>query len=281
MAILKTLENIPTEKLLEVFNLSFSDYVVPFCLTKEQLEDKIKSNSIKLEFSVGAFEDNQLIAFILHGYDIINNLKIVYNAGTGVIPAKRGNKLTVKLYEYILPILRKNDIDKLLLEVITTNEPAIKTYKNIGFKIIRELNCYKGSLNITHTNNDFEIRKLEVYDWQKLNSFWNLKPSWQNSVTAVEKLKNANISIGIYDEEKLLGYTIFNPKIKRIHQLSVDKNYRRKGVGGQLLKHISTNYGKNVSAINIDSTSEETLKFFKDIGMDIYIKQYEMELPLK
>lgn len=119
--------------------------------------------------------------------------------------------------------MHENDIDKLLLEVITTNEPAIKTYKNIGFKIIRELNCYKGSLNIT--NNDFAIRVLEAYDWQKLQSFWDLKPSWQNSIIAVEKLKNTNISIGIYDEEKLLGYTIFNPKIKRIHQLSVDKNY--------------------------------------------------------
>lgn len=281
MTILKTLEHITTEKLLEVFNLSFSDYVVPFCLTKEQLEDKIKSDSIKLEFSVGAFEDNQLIAFILHGYDTIDNLKIVYNAGTGVIPAKRGNKLTAKLYEYILPVLHENDIDKLLLEVITTNEPAIRTYKNIGFKIIRELNCYKGSLNIANTNNDFEIRELEAYDWQKLQSFWDLKPSWQNSVTAVEKLKNANISIGIYDGEKLLGYTIFNPKIKRIHQLSVDKNYRRKGIGRQLLAHIATNYGKDISAINVDNTSEETLKFFKDIGMDIYIQQYEMELPLK
>lgn len=281
MAILKTLENITTEKLLEVFNLSFSDYVVPFCLTKEQLEDKIKSDSIKLEFSVGAFEDDQLIAFILHGYDTIDNLKIVYNAGTGVVPVKRGNKLTAKLYEFVLPILHENDIDKLLLEVITTNEPAIKTYKNIGFKIIREFNCYKGSLNTTNTNNDFEIRELEAYDWQKLHSFWDLKPSWQNSVTAVEKLKKTNISIGIYDGEKLLGYTIFNPEIKRIHQLSVDKNYRRKGVGRQLLAQIATNYGKDISATNIDNTSKETLKFFNDIGMNIFIQQYEMELPLK
>ena len=281
MIILKTLENISTEKLLEVFNSSFSDYVVPFCLTQAQLEDKIKSDSIKLEFSVGAFEDDQLIAFVLHGYDTIDNLKIAYNAGTGVVPAKRGNKLTAKLYEYILPILHENDIDKLLLEVITINEPAIKTYKNIGFKIIRELNCYKGSLNITDTSNDFEIRELQAYDWQKLQSFWDLKPSWQNSITAVEKLKKSNISIGVYDGEKLLGYTIFNPKIKRIHQLSVDKNYRRKGVGRQLLAHIATNYGKDISAINIDNTSEETLKFMTNLGLDIYIKQYEMESPLK
>jgi ribosomal protein S18 acetylase RimI-like enzyme len=281
MTTLRTLENISLEKLLEVFNLSFSDYIVPFYLTKEQLEDKIQSDNIKLEFSVGAFEDNQLIAFILHGYDNVDNLKIVYNAGTGVIPKKRGNKLTSKLYEYALTILQENDIDKVLLEVITTNETAIKTYKNTGFKIIRELNCFKGSLVVTKTINDFEIRELKEYDWQKLHSFWDLKPSWQNSITAVEKLKNSNISIGIYKSEILLGYTIFNPKIKRIHQLSVDKNYRKMGIGQQLLEYISTYFGDEISVTNIDSTSKEISKFMTDIGMKIFIKQYEMELTLK
>ncbi|MDA6070384.1 GNAT family N-acetyltransferase [Flavobacterium sp. AC] len=281
MTTLQTLENTPIEKLLEVFNLSFSDYIVPFYLTKEQLEDKIKSDSIKLEFSVGAFQDNQLIAFILHGYELVDQLKIVYNAGTGVIPAKRGNKLTAKLYEYVLPILHQNNIDKLLLEVITKNECAIKTYKNIGFKIIRELNCYKGVINITNRKSDFEIRKLEEYNWQKLQSFWDIKPSWQNSITSLEKLKNFNISLGIYDNEKLLGYTVFNPKLKRIHQLSVDKNYRGKGAGRQLLQYIATNYEKDVSATNIENASKETLSFMKDIGMNIFVKQYEMEFLLK
>ncbi|MEX1192298.1 MAG: GNAT family N-acetyltransferase [Brumimicrobium sp.] len=277
---LQTLENISTEKLLEVFNLSFSDYIIPFFLTKEQLEDKIESDSIKLEFSVGAFEDNQLIAFILHGYDFIDNLKILYNAGTGVIPSKRGNKLTAKLYEYIFPILHKNTIDKILLEVITTNEPAIKTYQNIGFEIVRQLNCFKGSINVADTKHNFKIRELGIYEWQIFCSFWDVEPSWQNSITAVEKLKQSNISIGIYENEKLLGYAVFNPKTKRVQQLAVDKNYRKKGIGCQLLEYIVTNYGKDISVINIDEISKETLKFMTNIGMNIFIKQHEMELYL-
>ena len=278
---LQTLENTPIDKLLAVLNLAFSDYLVPFHLTREQLEDKIKSDSIQLEFSVGAFEDDQLIALILHGYDIIDNLKIVYNGGTGVIPTKRENKLTRKLYEYALPILHENDIDKVLLEVITINEPAIKTYKNIGFKITRELNCFKGSINIPDTTNDFQIREMEEYDWEKLRSFWDFQPSWQNNSTAVGKLKPSNVSIGIYDNEKLLGYAIYNPKLKRLHQLAVDKNYRKRGLGRQVLKHISTHYGNDISIINVDSTSKETLQFLTGIGMNVYIKQYEMELTLK
>lgn len=277
MATFQTLANISIEKLLAVFNWSFSDYVIPFRLTKEQLENKIKDEGIRLDFSAGAFENNQLIAFVLHGYDIIDNLKIAYNAGTGVIPDKRGHKLTAQLYDYILPVLRENNVDKVMLEVITTNERAIKTYQNIGFKTVRQFNCYKGSLQCT-TNNDVEIRKLESYDWQKFYSFWDIKPSWQNSVTIVEKMKASNVSVGAYLNDKLLGYVIFNPNTKRIHQLAVDKNYRRKGVGRQLLGFIATNYAKDIAAINIDVSAEGIFEFMKACGMYVPVMQYEMML---
>ncbi|RZL18198.1 MAG: N-acetyltransferase [Pedobacter sp.] len=85
----------------------------------------------------------------------------------------------------------------------------------------------------------------------------------------------------MYESERLLGYSIFNPKLKRVHQLSVDKNFRRKGIGRQLLAYISTNFGEEISVTNIDSSSKEISKFMANIGMKMYIKQYEMELTLK
>lgn len=280
MITIKTLESISIQELLHVFNLSFSDYIVPFRLNREQLEDKIKSESIQLELSVGAFEDNQLIAFVLHGYDFINGMKVMYNAGTGVIPIKRGNKLTVKLYEYILPILYNKQIHKIQLEVITTNIPAIKAYQHIGFNVIRKFNCYKGEMTISEINNSLEVKEFYSYDWSMLQSFWDFKPSWQNSITAIEKLRPSNISIGIYQSGRLLGYLVYNPKIKRVQQISVDKTYRRKGVGKQLLNYVYENYENTVSVINVDDSSEETVKFITNTGMKIFAMQYEMELVL-
>lgn len=277
MITIKTLENSSIEQILEVFNLSFSDYIVPFCLSKEQLTEKIKSDGIQLEISVGVFDNDKLIAFILHGYNLVGNLKVVYNAGTGVIPAKRGNKLTSKLYEFILPIFLQNNIDKIQLEVITTNSAALKTYKNLGFEIVRELNCYKGSLQETDISEDFEIRNLDEYNWQKLQSFWDFKPSWQNSITAVEKLKNTNVSLGIYVKSDLFGYIIYNPALKRIQQFAIDKNNRNKGFGNALLSHISTHYGKEISVINVKENIDVNL-FMSKVGLQKFIKQYEMEL---
>ena len=179
-----------------------------------------------------------------------------------------------------MPLFRKKGIGHVLLEVITTNEPAAKTYQNIGFKIIRKLNCFKGLIVATDINRPFEIRELEAYDWPKLSSFWDLKPSWQNSITALEKLQQTTVAIGVYEDEKLLGYAVYNPSLKRIHQLSVDKNYIQRGIGRQLLYEISSRYGEAVSAINVDQNSEETVAFLKAMGMEIYVQQYEMELLL-
>jgi len=281
MITLQTLENSPTGQLLEVFNLAFSDYVVPFSLTIEQLESKIKSDGIRLELSAGAFEDDRLVAFVLHGHDIVDGVKVAYNAGTGVIPAKRGNGLTARLHAFVLPILKAKAIEKVVLEVITTNEPAISTYKKIGFETIRQFNCFKGPIDATTETGGFEIRTLDAHDWPRLRSFWDVQPSWQNSVTAVENLKPVTVSIGLYEDEKLSGYAIFNPGTRKIYQLSVDKSCRKRGAGRQLLAYIAAHYGEDFSAINVDDASEDTSHFMTGMGMTAYIKQYEMELLLK
>ena len=61
MVTFQTLENISLAEITGVFNLAFSDYIVPLKLTEDQLADKIISDNIKLEYSVGAFENKKLV----------------------------------------------------------------------------------------------------------------------------------------------------------------------------------------------------------------------------
>jgi ribosomal protein S18 acetylase RimI-like enzyme len=276
---IKSLENIETNELVAVFNQSFSDYIVPLEITKEQLENKIKSDNIKLEFSVGAFENNRLIGFILHGLNFVNGNKITYNAGTGVIPEKRGNKITFKLLEHIIPKLKEQNVTKIKLEVITENEIAFRTYKKIGFEIIRELNCYKGQIK-SKIESKFKILPLKNYDWELLKSFWDWDPTWQNSISSVENTNYLNVAIGAFDSNSLIGYLIYNPNSNRIQQFAVNKEHRNQGVGKQLFQYISRDNEKDFSTINIETNSLNTNAFLLSLGLEVYIKQYEMELKL-
>lgn len=47
-----TLENIRIDYITEILNQSFSDYIVPFQLTSQQLEYKIFTENIRLDLSL-------------------------------------------------------------------------------------------------------------------------------------------------------------------------------------------------------------------------------------
>lgn len=280
MTTIKTLENTTIETILVTFNKAFSDYTIPMQITQEQLESKIHIENIKLEYSVGAFENNELIAFILHGHDILNGKLILYNGATGVIPSKRGNNLTLKLYEFLIPLLREKEISFIKLEVITTNKPAISTYKKAGFSNFRELACYKGII-APQNKLTYEIKEFSELNWEKLTTFWDWSPSWQNDISAIENSKNQIVKMGIFDNEKWIGYVLFNSKSKKIQQFAVDKSYRNKGVASQLFSHIGNHYTTEINLINIESTANSTITFLEQLGLQNTISQYEMVLEVK
>jgi ribosomal protein S18 acetylase RimI-like enzyme len=281
MQTIQTLEGISTNELLEAFNLSFSDYIIPVTLSKEQLEEKIRIESVQLDLSVGAFRNERLIALILHGLDVIDGERVAYNSGTGVIPDERGNHLTEKLYSYVLPKLRSRDISKVQLEVIVENERAVRAYEKIGFQRKRELVCLKGMLNVTDTSDVSDVRIIEENDREKFRSFWDFVPAWQNSITAAEKSENQCVTYGIYSEDDLQAYVICNPNAKRILQIAVNKEHRRRGLGRRLFSFFSSEHSNKVSMINIDNSSNETMKFLSAMGLKEFIKQYEMELMIR
>ena len=274
---LKTLKGLDKSEILEVFNDSFSDYLIPFKLTEEQLTSKMIADKIDLELSVGAFENDKLIAFILHGFDIIKNQKIVYNGGTGVIPEKRGSGLTAQMYHFVLPILERKGINKIVLEVLVKNIQAIKSYRSCGFKTTRELVCYKGCFKPLKTNEYIAIKNLQNYEWELMETFWDLHPTWQNSKNVLSEFQSDNISLGAYVKSKLVGYVIFNPLNKRIQQIATDKYFRRKGIARTLVSELTKKYGNSFSLINVDKRFESVNQFFTSIGLENYLEQLEME----
>lgn len=278
---IRNLNNVSTSEILNAFNESFSDYFVPLKLTAEQLTAKMRADKIDLSLSVGAFDNEKLVAFILHGLDTIDNKIIVYNGGTGVIPEQRGSGLTKRMYQYVLPVLAEKGIDKIVLEVIDKNIQAIKSYEKSGFQIKRNLACYKGDFNIKYTNKDVAIRSMQNYTWDVMQSFWDVEPSFQNSINVVEELKSDTLSLGAFLDNELVGYVIYNPSNKRIQQIATKKNYRKQGIASSLIREIIEKNGNSCSIINIDKKSKNTLDFLNSLGLKSFLEQIEMELDIK
>ncbi|MCA0151655.1 GNAT family N-acetyltransferase [Winogradskyella vincentii] len=277
---IRTLKGVSEKEITRVFNESFSDYFIPLQFTEEQLSSKLKADKTDLSLSVGSFVNGNLIAFILHGFDSINNENVVYNGGTGVVPKHRGLGLTKQMYQFILPILKGKGVNKLILEVIDENVQAIKSYEKSGFNITRHLACYNGEATISDINDCIEVSKLDHYDWKQLESFWDILPTWQNSTRVVNELKSTNISLGAYVNKQLVGYVIYNPTNNRIQQIAVKKDQRKKGVASTLVSELKKSYGNTFYAINVDKSHTVANQYFNTIGLKNILEQYEMELIL-
>ncbi len=275
----KTLTNITIDELLSVFNHSFSDYVVPFHLTKDVLVAKIAAEKLDMNLSAGSFENGKLVGFILQAEKMENGEKIIYNGGTGVVPENRGKGLVRKMYDFIIPILKERNANTLLLEVIEGNQPAIRAYENLGFSIVRRLLCFNGNIKPGEENAGILIKDLKDFQWDVLCSFWDIEPSWQGSVFVLEPMPENYITLGAYDGDQLAGYIVYGPAAKKIYQFAVDKKYRNRGIGTMLFNAIrEKNNGQTIALNNVDDSSENTSKFLSEkIGLNNWLSQFEMK----
>src|SRR5262249_52400180 len=143
--------------LYEAYLKAFSDYVVKMQPTKEQLLETLTRRGMKYEISVGGFDNGKLVGFNLNGIDNWTEKLTVYDTSTGIIPEYRGKGITYKLFDFSFPKLRELKVEQYLLEVLDSNEKAIRAYTKIGFKEIRGFDCFifkPGNINERRTNNN-------------------------------------------------------------------------------------------------------------------------------
>ena len=274
---IKDLENIELEKLVSVINLSFSDYIVPLQMTLELLKSKIVAEDIQLKLSTGVFDGDKIVGCMLHGLRDSDQGRVVYNAATGVISDYRGRGLVREMYTYLLPELKKLQVKKMMLEVITGNHAAIKAYEKMGYKVARKLDCFTGKLDIKKNTSISTLKEIDSFNWAAFLSFRDIIPSWQNAVQSLENSKEHCRTIGAFSDELLVGYAIFNPASGKINQFAVAGAYRRKGIGSQLFSYINEFVKQqDVYVYNVDHTAVAAIGFLKSLGLREKIAQFEM-----
>jgi len=255
----KTLENLSIKTLSSLFNHAFADYFVNIELTAEILKEKIQAEDIKLNKSVGAFSDKKPVGFIFHAVREINGEKVAYNAGKGVLPEFRGNGLTKKMYNFLLPVLDRDGVKKIVLEVMEQNTPAIKTYSGLGFKKTSNLECFKGKVQIESTNNEVVFKNQKNEKIRFLKNYWDWNPTWQHDIKSVVQSSKYETFCG-YLNRSLVCYAVSIPKTGRIAQFAVNPKYRKMKIGTALFNYISKMTPEGISLINVDGNSIDTIR---------------------
>jgi len=282
----KQLTNVPTEILHKSWVNAFSDYAVPISSTMQELQYMLERRGYNENFSFGAFDKDNLIGFILNGVRKWDGKLTAYDTGTGLNKEYRRQGIATQLFDRSLPIFKNNDIEQYLLEVLHPNKAAFNLYSKKGFEVKREFDCYispisKTNFRIQTPRIEFQITELKELEWELLKSFWEYKPSWQNSMASIEQKLNNLTILGIMANSDLVAYGIIENHTGDIPQIAVKESYRRNGIGTALLrKLLDFSTTDQIRIINVVQDYIPFKSFMNSINLSPEIGQYEMLLKL-
>jgi ribosomal protein S18 acetylase RimI-like enzyme len=263
---------------------AFSSYPVKMDLTKEMFRDRIEVKvNISYKHSVGVFHGEKLIGFLFNSISEYEGIQTAYNGGTGVLKEYWGMGLTKKMYGFIAPILKNEDVYRCILEVITTNNSAIKAYQKSGFVKKKSFHCFKLK-KLINTKAKVSNLKIKESNAVSLNDYEHIgshHPSMMDSTNMlIHNLKNETCIEAKIDKE-LVGFLIFQYKTGRISQFGIKKEFRRKGIGRSLLVRAhDLSQNKRITVLNVMESDKGTIDFLNSIGFVNEIDQYEMEMVL-
>lgn len=277
---IRSLSETSFDVLFNAFEQAFADYEIQ--LDKNQLQTMLKRRGFNTDLSFAAFNGNDIVSFTCNGIGDFNGMFTAYDTGTGTLKDYRGRGLATKIFNHSIPYLKEAGIKRYLLEVLQHNTGAVSVYRKIGFEVSREFNYFQQKnqevRNEAHYPDlPYSIRLVDINDYDEMPDFWDFEPSWQNSFESIRRSPEDFISLGVFDEENLIGYCVFDPISGDVTQIAVDKNYRRKGVASVLLEEmLKLNKHDSIKVINTDVNCDSITDFLKAKNIDLRGKQFEM-----
>lgn len=268
MVVTDTLKNVGIKALTQAYNLGFSDYKVPFTMNEERLKNILARNGYRPDCSVGLFDDNTLVGFVLNG--VRGNY--CYDSGTAIIPSYRGKGYARLLLEKTLDLLQTQDIAEWTLEVLTDNTKAINLYASIGFTIRRSFNCYHSTTKVSEQEgNPVSLTRqtsIAIPQGECL-------PSWQNEEKSIIAGGVPTWDI-IMDKEKV-GTLCYDPETGSIAQIYIQEEERRKGYAKEaIIEAFKLCKAERLRFINIDDCYLPLNHLMKAMGFECFTTQVEM-----
>lgn len=277
---IKSLANTTFDELFAAFEQAFADYEIQ--IDKAEHLAMLRRRGFDPALSFAAFDGDKIVSFTCNGTGDFYGTPTAYDTGTGTLKDYRGQGLATRVFEYSIPYLKEAGIVEYLLEVLQHNTGAVSVYRKIGFEVSREFYYFRTEAGLIrnetkHLDFPFDLRPIDVAVHPSIPSFWDFRPSWQNSLESIGRSPEGFVSLGVFAGERLVGYCVFEPSSGDVTQIAVDREYRRKGIGSLLLDEIlKLRLHDSIKVINTDTTCDPMTAFLKSKGMEPAGKQFEM-----
>ncbi|MBL8967136.1 MAG: GNAT family N-acetyltransferase [Spirochaetaceae bacterium] len=264
----------------DTFMAAFADYSVPITMSRADFDENNERRGFDASISLGAYEGERLVGFILNGRGTWQGRSAAYDLGTGVLPEARGAGLSGILARKLIEFLPSRGLELYVLEVIRDNLPAFKTYEKAGFGVTRLLECPDGRFADSGRPAPAGLELVDLpggaaFPRAEVAAFRDWEPSWQNSDDAIRRTPGRLVILGARFEGRLAGCLVASPK-GTIWQFAVAPARRGRGIGSALLRELARRAGPELRYINVQADDAETLRFLAARGIGAGVGQYEM-----
>lgn len=263
---IETLSTVSQFAIFEAFKKSFENYVIPLDIQEEATYRRWKNSSVNFSLSYGAFDESQLVAFILHA----SYGGTLFNFTTGVVPSHRGLHLIEKISDEVARNIKSHEFYK--LEVIKENFKAINLYKKLGFSIKRELISLKGIFSLPLVvKKDLIYNVLPLEYKTELAALRLAEPSMENSQDCLGQSPAFHELHELRENDGLRAYAIYTPETVSLREIGGKSNDDL----DQLFLQMKLS-NESLRVMNIDSRASDLLKYFESRGVIPFVTQYEM-----
>ena len=264
---------------------AFADYHLDMSyMTSERSRLRNVKSGVHYDCSVAAYDGQQMVGVTFVGLDDWLGEKAAYDAGTGIIPAYRGQGIAKGMFEFVLPKLKCLGVSQFLLEVLQPNTAAIRAYSKTGFEVTREFACLDLSPDdfkpVKQAGRQLDIKTIDRSVIESFVSQVDYQPSWEISFAGMQRIEDDLICLGAFDENRCVGIVVYYPLLQWLMSLVVVSDSRRMGVASSLMEALLLclpEGADKVKVINIDHGDLGMLEFMEKAGAQHVINQFEMK----
>jgi ribosomal protein S18 acetylase RimI-like enzyme len=181
------------EQLVDIYNQTRIDYMVPMPMNVARLAEYIKTYDVSLEHSIVATLPNgEMLGVIMLG---VRNGR-AWVTRLGVIPNNRRLGIGKALFNGVLEQAQKLSINFCMLEVIKNNIPAHQMFLKFGFREVGELLVLRHSP--LEKKNTSELADIQSFDRTQALTYLKNHPLTQPWTNQYESFLNSNEIAGFY-----------------------------------------------------------------------------------
>lgn len=268
------------EELTENYNQTRVDYLVPMPMSARRLREYVDVYDIDLDASVVAMDGDEVLGLCMLGV----REDRAWITRLGVLPTSRRRGTGRAMMEHVIEQAVQRNLGRVMLEVITGNDPAYRMFDSLGFQPFRNLLILRRPPGAPPPIPQPGPADLEWLDGENALACIEYRPwsvAWTNQPESLHNTGGLRVLRAVDHETEDAGWVCFKPSAVQLKRVIVSPEVgTRLAPAFTLLYHLHTTYPRlDTIAENVPADARH-LDMFYALSYIESFSRVEMVLPL-